>query len=345
MTVSRIRWTSPYFLPVLVVLALAVAFLPGIGNAGRTVAPDTQGNVGRFTALAMDGRGRPIVAYHDLSKRDLKLLRCRDASCEGNPSAAVTVLDSDGLVGTYTSLALDPAGRPVISYYDASNGKLKLLRCHDVDCAKSTISVPDASLGIVGQYASLVLDAEGKPVVSYYADSTGDLKLLRCSNPTCSGDQSTNISTPDTTGDVGLYTSLSLDTAGNPVISYHGSEQGLKLLHCDDVRCAGDESRNVFAVDTSGVVGAYSSMVLDGKGRPVISYYDASHGCLKLLRCDDPHCAGDEARNATTHKEGSAEEGMYASAVLDSEDRPVVSYYDSSNGDLKLLRCASPACR
>src|SRR5262245_31810660 len=97
---------------------------------------------------------------------------------------------------------------------------------------------------------------------------------------------------PDTAGDVGEASSVALDAAGNPVISYRDTtHQDLKVMHCNDPNCAGgDES--IESPDTAGFVGLYTSLALDAVGNPVISYLDNTNLDLKVMHCNDPNCAG-----------------------------------------------------
>ncbi len=187
-----------------------------------------------------------------------------------------------GNVGLYPSLVLDAAGNPVVSYYQSTYpAQLKLLHCGNPNCTAGN-SINTADLGLVGIYSSLALDAAGNPVMSYYDNNNDNLKLLHCDDPNCAGDESGNIVSPDTGGDVGRDTSLALDEAGNPVVSYYDFTNGdLKILHCNDPNCiGGDES--ITAPDTTGDVGLYTSLVLDGDGNPVVSYFDSTNGDLKI---------------------------------------------------------------
>jgi len=75
-----------------------------------------------------------------------------------------------------------------------------------------------------------------------------------------SAQAATTINTVDAGGDggnesVGAFTSLVLDSSGNPVVSYwHGTNGDLKLAHCNDANCSGgDES--IVVIDSDGNVG------------------------------------------------------------------------------------------
>jgi hypothetical protein len=62
--------------------------------------------------------------------------------------------------------------RPVVSY---ASGALKVLRCGDATCSSgNTVADPDSAAGTVW-YTSLVLDANGFPVVSYFEIPIGAL--------------------------------------------------------------------------------------------------------------------------------------------------------------------------
>ncbi len=309
-------------------------------STGNTItSPDTSSSVGTYTSLRLDGSGFPVVSYYDATNLDLKILHCNDASCAGDESANITSPDTTGLVGQYTSLALDGSGFPVVSYYDPTNTDLKILHCGNPTCSSgNTITSPDTT-GSVGSYTSLVLDGSGFPVVSYQLSSTA-LNVLHCGDATCSSGN--GINSPDTGSTASTNSSLALDGAGFPVVSYYdGANDDLTILHCDDVNCAGDESANITSPDTTGDVGTHTSLRLDGSGFPVVSYYDSTNADLKILHCGNATCS---SGNTITSPDTTGTVGIHTSLALDTAGFPVVSYYDNTNDDLKVLHCGNATC-
>jgi hypothetical protein len=99
----------------------------------------------------------------------------------GNANAT---LDSAGDVGLYTSVTIGTDGLGLISYYDATNGDLKVAHCNNLACTSATVNTPD-SAGDVGLYTSVTIGFHGLPLISYYDATNGDLKAAHCSDLAC----------------------------------------------------------------------------------------------------------------------------------------------------------------
>jgi hypothetical protein len=237
-----------------------------------------------------------VVSYWDYTNGDLKVMHCNDVNCAGGGDS-ITSPDTTGSVGLFTSLALDPAsGRPVVSYLDDTNGDLKVMRCNDANCAlqDESYSSPDTA-GTVGYFTSLELDTAARPVVSYQDAANGNLKVMHCNDVSCVGGGE-SITTPDSAGNVGWYTSLALDVSGRPVVSYTDATSFaiLKVMHCDDVNCAGG-GEAITSPDVSPSVGEFTSIALGPAGRPVVAYRDAGNQDLRVLTCGTPLCTNNVA--------------------------------------------------
>jgi hypothetical protein len=81
-------------------------------------------------------------------------------------------VDRSGIVGLYTSLGIDTAGRPHIAYYDQSRADLNYTFWNGSAWVISTVD----SAGNVGRFVSLALDGNNIPHISYYDVSNTDLK-------------------------------------------------------------------------------------------------------------------------------------------------------------------------
>ncbi|WP_422843684.1 choice-of-anchor U domain-containing protein [Acidovorax sp. M2(2025)] len=248
---------------------------------------------------------------------------------------ATRAVHATGYTGLFISMALDAAQRPIISFFDFSTTDLQILFCADRQCSAATVKTLDLNAGAVGRYGSLVLNAAGHPVVSYY-DSTGQrLKLAICADPGC--DAVTTVILDDSAADVGQYTSLQLSPAGNPMVSYWDvTNRDLKLAVCADPMCS---SVTTTVVDGSAsVVGEYSSMQLNAAGNPVIAYLDGGAFSLKIATCNAPTCSAPLIRTL----DPGPFAGLYPSLRLDAAGNPVVAY--AGNSASKIVQCQDATC-
>ena len=337
-TLARFMVTAALLIPLVLILNGSA-----LAQAGYSIS-DLDSH-SEYMSLAQDENGYPVVSYYgnntisDNTHGDLKLLHCNDPDCIGGDESIQSV-DTVGRVGLFSALVLDSNGYPVVSYYGATNGDLKLLHCNDANCVGSdeSITAPD-TVGNVGLEPSLVLDANGYPVISYADATNGDLKLMRCNDVNCAGGDE-SITAPDTAGNIGYHSSLALDSNGYPVISHFDGPNGdLRVVRCNDVNCVGgDESAT--AVDAAGDTGRFSALALDSNGYPIISYMGEDSGVgqsLKMLHCNDADCTGGDESVRILDADGA-----YTSMTLDSNGYPVVSY--RGRGNLSLLHCTNADC-
>jgi hypothetical protein len=315
---------------------------------------DSTGDVGQYSSIVLNSLGNPVISYYDGTKSapgttnsygngDLKLMVCGNPTCSSGNT--ITTVDRGTKhytddVGRFNSLALDSKGFPVISYYDRGNG-LMLAQCGNATCTSKSIKKVTGAANITD--TSLVLDSSGYPVIAVATEtftSTGTraptFSLVRCGNASCSIVNSVK------PVEAGEYISLALNRKDEPVISYYNARVGdLVVVNCNK-DCS---TKNIRIVDSTGDVGQYSSLVLvtlrDVRGqitqRPLISYYDATNGDLKVVYCSDDLCS---SGNAIQTVDSAGNVGQYTSlAVAASKGNPVISYYDATNQDLKVVTC------
>ena len=72
----------------------------------------------------------------------------------------------------------------MVSYFDSTNGDLKVARCMDVVCSTATKATVDAA-GTAGLYSSATIGADGLGLVAYQDGTNDDLKVAHCSNVFC----------------------------------------------------------------------------------------------------------------------------------------------------------------
>ncbi len=334
-----------------------IVFSTAANSPETASVPDSAGDVGRYTSLQLDADEYPVVSYYERTTNgdDLKILHCQTLLCDGADS--ITTLDTALGSGAGSSLELDSQGFPVVSYSDGSVGDLKLLRCDDPLCSGGgdTITIVD-SAGLGGGYSSLALDVNDNPVISYdYHDGTySNLKVVHCGDPTCTAGNV--FATPYmVAGSVAGGSAIVLDASGNPAIAFRGASTGifgntwLGMLSCGDPNCQSGNSiglaGGVVQQNTAGVPtslgGQYLSLVLDSAGLPVLSHFrvgDSSKAFFIVTRCATMDCGSKTSTTVTT------ENVKYTSIALDPSGLPVVAYHARNSQDLQILQCSNLVC-
>ena len=298
---------------------------PIVASAPNTI--DSTGDVGWQTSIAIGTNGNPIISYYDDTNSDLKIAACDNPTCT---STTVRTIDSNGEVGPFTSIAIGTNGNPVISYYDLTNQDLKIAVCDNPTCTTATSRTIDSN-GDVGRDTSIAIGTNSYPVISYRDFTNGDLKIAVCGDSTCTTATSRAI---DSNGDVGFDTSIAIGTYGNPVISYLGYQTGdLKVAACDDPVCS---TFSISVVDSTDYVGIDTSIAIGTNGNPIISYRDFTNGDLKVAVCPNSYCSPLLPLPILSVVDSNGNVGSYSSIVIGANGVPIISYYDLTNGDLKV---------
>lgn len=297
--------------------------------------------------LQLDATGHPVLVSeeYDFSAANpwLNVVHCNDANCAGDNESTTSVGYSTRAVNP--AIVLDADGYPVISYFSQTGLGRNLLHCDDPNCAGEIAGNEGGAAGVFasGYGGSVALDAAGNPVESFYSvDSSShlrDLQIRHCGNPACtSGGSFTSPASAQPGYDASATTSLTLDSAGNPVVLFFGNNTW-NVLRCNDPNCEGGDESIVSPVPGSLNSGA-GSMVLDAADHPAFSF--RGDDGLAVVHCGNPTCAGGAL---VARPDSDADAGYNSSLHLDAAGRPVISYYTrTGNGDLKLLHCADPGC-
>ena len=327
---------------------------------------DPLGNVGGYTAIAMDASNSTHISYYDFSKKNLKYA----TNASGN--WACSAIDTIGDVGIDTSIVTDTSGNVHISYYDATNRDLKYISNASGAFAGNDEVVDNGAGADVGRHSSLALDASGTFHISYY-DAT-NLQLKYVAGTSGAWSSAVNV---DTSGNsVGEYSSLGIDGLGNVHICYFDDT-------ADEVKHAIASFANallgVWTITTVEAVGADCqdiALSVDSTGNVYVAYFDAA-GRLKRATYSsetmlwntpaivDESISATFGQNLSNAVRGSAMHiaynnffgedlkyasdgsvsildsigsvGRFSSTTIDSRGYPRIAYYDETNGDLKYI--------
>lgn len=146
------------------------------------------------------------------------------------------------------------------------------------------------------------------------------------------------LTTLDSTGDVGYFTSATVGTDGRGLISYYDNTNAdLKVAHCSNMDCS---AAVLTTLDSAGVVGSVSSITLGADGHGLIAYRDNSSHALKVAHCSNINCT---AATLTILDNGN-DVGYGNSVTVGADGLGLISYYDNTDDDLKVAHCSNTNC-
>lgn len=198
---------------------------------------DSSGDSGGQSALAIRPDGRALIAYSVNSTEDLRLYRCGNVECSSGSSSLL-----DGAlepVGSFPSIKLRADGRALIAYTArlvASEFRLRVYDCNDVDCSSGTVrqvlSVPGIS---TGTHSSIALRPNGRALISFRQVTNPQLGLFDCVDSGCSSGSAVGL---DSNGNPAFFTSIGVRSDGRALIAYGLGDSGnLRLLVCGSGSC------------------------------------------------------------------------------------------------------------
>ena len=204
-----------------------------------------------------------------------------------------------------------------------------------------TITTVDDPANNVGAHTSLAIGADGFPVISYWDQTAGALKVAKCVNAACTG-VSTITTVDDPVNIVGQYTSIAIGVDSFPVISYRDlTTRSLKVAKCVNADCTGTSTITTVD-DPANAVGQFTSIAIGTDGFPVISYHDITAQSLKVAKCVNAACTG--TSTITTVDDPVNNVGQYTSIAIGADGFPVISYQDITAQSLKVAKCVNAAC-
>lgn len=260
----------------------------------------------------------------------------------GADSIGQSVAQETG-VGGYTSIAVDSQNKVHISYYDWNKHWLKYAVWDGVNWTVETADPanenPPVSGYDVGKYSSIAIDSSGQARISYMDEKYDILKYAIHTNAGWENIEVETRQAPNVR--TGGFTSLVLDSNGNPYISHMDwQNNNLKFASTSTGSCSGDScytcgpgnAWQCRMIDTTGDTGFYTSLGRNSDGVLMLAYRNATYGYLEYAESANGRSWSIDTLYA------SGDPGWFNSLAVDGSGYPGVSYFSAGSGLFAFIR-------
>jgi len=224
-------------------------------------------SVGEYCNIALDSYNNPYISYHDKFTNYLKCAKWTGSNWD------IQSITKTGVFGT--TIALDKNNNPYIAFGKVTAGVNSNLYLAKWTGSEWQVQQVDGSgVGIVGYYNSIKIDSNNNPHIAYMDSQNKWLKYAKWTGSVW------DISSLDQTESGPI--SMDLDSNDQPNISYsykvNSTVRNLQYINRKD------GIWNIQTLDgTGGILGAWSSIIIDPNNCPHIAYTDSTNGLLKYV--------------------------------------------------------------
>ena len=323
------------------------------------------GVAGGFSSMALDIHGNPWIAYYDDTSDDLGVATFvgQDGNCDasgGSDAWNCTTVEATDNVGADPSIAIDSQNNIWISYRKTTGSDLKVANFVGSGGNCDTLGGSDAwqcdsiqTADSIGQYSSIAFTAPDNPIVSYYDNDNANLMVATYTGTgtetSCQtgGSADWDCVTVDDTNNVGSYTHIAVDRAGDAWVTYRDNTNGkievAKYLgsggDCDTLG-GGSDAWDCDTIAGTNNFANYTSISFDPSGDPWVSLRDNTDDNLEVAKYTgsgtETTCAGGSADWDCTSVDETDAVGFESAIAFDANGSAWVSYRDQTNQTLEL---------
>jgi hypothetical protein len=273
---------------------------------------------GYYSSIQLEGETHPRVAAYGSEDGDLIFGKLDSGVWD------FEYIDRTYDVGQYVSMGWGSDNRARVSYYDATNKNL-VFAYSNVGATSWVTDTLDAPIDDIGRFTSLTLSPDNRAYISYYDEEHEDLRIAYQTPPFGFWQYETVDDGGVLEDNVGWFSSIALDNAGNPHISYYDeTNENLKYAYWNG------SGWIIETLQSAGDVGLYTSLkIYTPANTRHLCYYDLTNGALMYAQ----YSAGMWEYQTV---DGDGDVGYSCSIDLTAAGDIAISYYDNSRGDLRL---------